>query len=76
MASATIPLHSKSESIPSEARSWSTDKLSDEAVRAIQICRKHGQAAAQSAWRAGAYLSLLHTRLIKGRKWATWLPAA
>ena len=42
-------------------------------MRAIQTCRKHGQAAAQSAWRAGAYLSLLHARLIKGRKWATWL---
>ena len=73
MASATIPLHSKSESLPSEVCHWSTDRLSDEAVRAIQTCRKHGQAAAQSAWRAGAYLSLLHARLIKGRKWATWL---
>ena len=73
MASATIPLHSKSESLPSEICHWSTDRLSDEAVRAIQTCRKHGQAAAQSAWRAGAYLSLLHARLIKGRKWATWL---
>ncbi len=73
MASATIPLHSKSLSIPSEVCHWSTDRLADEAVRAIQTCRKHGQAAAQSAWRAGAYLSLLHTRLIKGRKWATWL---
>ncbi len=73
MASATIPLHSKSVSIPSEVCHWSTDRLADEAVRAIQTCRKHGQAAAQSAWRAGAYLSLLHTRLIKGRKWATWL---
>ena len=73
MASATIPLHSKSECLPSEVCHWSTDRLSDEAVRAIQTCRKHGQAAAQSAWRAGAYLSLLHARLIKGRKWATWL---
>src|SRR5208337_2411279 len=73
MASATIRLHSKSESIPSEVCHWSTDRLSDEAVRAIQTCRKHGQAAAQSAWRAGAYLSLLHARLTKGRKWATWL---
>src|SRR5271165_5871815 len=73
MASATIPLHSKSESLPSEVCHWSADRLSDEAVRAIQTCRKHGQAAAQSAWRAGAYLSLLHARLIKGRKWATWL---
>ena len=44
---------------------------SDEAVRAIQTCRKHGQTAAQSAWRAGAYLSLLHARLIKGRKCAS-----
>src|SRR5208337_2089549 len=73
MASATIPLHSKSESLPSEVCHWSTDRLSDEAVRAIQTCRKHGQAAAQSAWSAGAYLSLLHARLIKGWKWATWL---
>ncbi len=73
MASATIPLHPKSVSLPSEVCHWSTDRLSDEAVRAIQTCRKHGQAAAQSAWRAGAYLSLLHARLIKGRKWATWL---
>jgi site-specific DNA-methyltransferase (adenine-specific)/site-specific DNA-methyltransferase (cytosine-N4-specific) len=73
MASAAIPLQSKSASIPPEVRHWSTDRLSDEAVRAIQTCRKHGQAAAQSAWRAGAYLSLLHARLIKGRKWATWL---
>ena len=32
-----------------------------------------GRRAAQSAWRAGAYLSLLHARLIKGRKWAAWL---
>ena len=73
MASAAIPLYSKSECLPSEVCHWSTDRLSDEAVRAIQTCRKHGQAAAQSAWRAGAYLSFLHARLIKGRKWATWL---
>ncbi len=73
MASAAIPLCSKSECLPSEVCHWSTDRLSDEAVRAIQTCRKHGQAAAQSAWRPGAYLSLLHARLIKGRKWATWL---
>src|SRR5208337_2111708 len=73
MASAAIPLYSKSECLPSEVCHWSTDRLSDEAVRAIQTCRKHGLAAAQSAWRAGAYLSLLHARLIKGRKWATWL---
>ena len=72
---ATVTKHSRLDfaRTPSEARSWSTDKLSDEAVRAIQTCRKHGQTAAQSAWRAGAYLSLLHARLIKGRKWAAWL---
>ena len=72
---ATVTNHSRLDfaRTPSEARSWSTDKLSDEAVRAIQTCRKHGQTAAQSAWRAGAYLSLLHARLIKGRKWAAWL---
>jgi hypothetical protein len=58
---------------PTDVRSWTTDQLSDEAVRAIQSCRKNGQAAAQHAWRAGAYLSLLHDRLIKGRKWAAWL---
>ena len=58
---------------PPEVGSWSTDQLSDEAVRAIQSCRKYGQAAAQHAWKAGAYLSLLHDRLIKGRKWAAWL---
>src|SRR5271157_2837257 len=73
MASAAIPLYLKSECLPSEVCHWSTDRLSDEAVRAIHTCRKHGQAAAQSAWRPGAYLSLLHARLIKGRKWATWL---
>ena len=72
---ATVTKHSRLDfaRTPSEARSWSTDKLSEEAVRAIQTCRKHGQTAAQSAWRAGAYLSLLHARLIKGRKWAAWL---
>ena len=64
MASATIPFQLKSECLPSEVCHWSTDRLSDEAVRAIQTCRKHGLAAAQSAWRAGAYLSLLHARLI------------
>ena len=58
---------------PLESRTWTTDKLSDEAVRAIQSCRKCGQAAAQHAWKAGAYLSLLHNRLVKGRKWAAWL---
>ena len=73
MASATIPVRSRTASLPSGVSQWSTDRLSDEAVRAIQTCRKHGQAAARSAWEAGAYLSLLHSRLIKGRKWATWL---
>ena len=73
MASATFPVRSQTAALPSGVCQWSTDRLSDEAVRAIQTCRKHGQAATQSAWRAGAYLSLLHTRLIKGRKWATWL---
>jgi hypothetical protein len=71
MPSATIPLHEKSRSIPPEVRTWSTDRLAAEAVQAIRSCRAHGQAAAQSAWRAGAYLSLLHARLTKGRRWAT-----
>src|SRR6516162_5840344 len=73
MSSATIPLHKESRSIPSEVRHWPTDKLAAEAVEAIRSCRAHGQAAAQSAWRAGAYLSMLHARLTKGRRWATWL---
>src|ERR1051325_9045607 len=73
MASVTSPPRSGSGSLPSNVRDWPTNKLADEAVRAIRSCRKNGQAAAQSAWQAGAYLSLLHTRLIKGRKWAAWL---
>ncbi|WP_145274033.1 DNA-methyltransferase [Tautonia plasticadhaerens] len=60
-------------SLPSDASAWPTDRLSDEAVRAIQTCRKHGKAAARHAWQAGAYLSILHARLVKGRKWAAWL---
>jgi hypothetical protein len=73
MASATIPPRSDSGALPSGARAWDTDRLTDEAVRVIQSCRKHGQAAARHAWRAGAYLSLLHARLVKGRRWAAWL---
>ena len=59
--------------LPSDASAWHTDRLTDEAVRAIQSCRKHGRAAAKHAWQAGAYLSLLHARLVKGRRWAAWL---
>jgi site-specific DNA-methyltransferase (adenine-specific) len=73
MASATISSGSKIMSLPQAVRDWPTDRLADEVVRAIQTCRKQGQAAAQSAWQAGAYLSLLHVRLIRGRKWADWL---
>jgi DNA modification methylase len=73
MSSATIRLPSQPTSIPSEVRTWSADRLAAEAVQAIRSCRAHGQAAAQSAWRAGAYLSLLHARLTRGRRWATWL---
>ena len=75
MASVTSPPRSGSGviALPNAVRDWPTNKLADEAVRAIQTCRKHGQAAAQSAWQAGAYLSLLHARLIKGRRWAAWL---
>lgn len=73
MATATIPPRSDSGTLPSEARAWDTDRLTDEAVRAIQTCRTHGQAAARHAWRAGAFLSLLHAKLVKGRRWAAWL---
>src|SRR3954471_12745804 len=73
MATATIPPRSDSGALPPEARAWDTDRLTDEAVRAIQTCRTHGQAAARHAWRAGAFLSLLHARLVKGRRWAAWL---
>ena len=73
VASASSTVRSEPVSPPSDARAWPTDRLSDEAVRAIQSCRKHGRAAARHAWQAGAYLSILHARLVKGRKWAAWL---
>ena len=73
MASATVPAQSDPVTPPSDAYAWETDRLTDEAVRAIQSCRKHGRAAARHAWLAGAYLSVLHTRLVKGRKWTAWL---
>lgn len=59
--------------MPADVQDWPTDRLSDEAVRAIQSCRKHGRAAARHAWQAGEYLSILHARLVKGRRWAAWL---
>jgi hypothetical protein len=73
MSTATIRLPSQSTAIPSEVRHWSTDRLAAEAVQAIETCRKRGQAAAKAAWRAGAYLSMLHARLTRGRRWAAWL---
>ena len=59
LAPATISPRTKAGLLPSDVEGWSTDRLADEAVRAIRSCRKHGKAAAQSAWQAGAYLSLL-----------------
>src|SRR4051812_17039580 len=68
MASVTSPPRSGSGALPADVRDWPTDKLTHEAVRAIQTCRKQGLAAAQFAWQAGAYLSPLPPRLTKGRK--------